>query len=108
MVTQSLVGRFEDARGMATLDLRSDGRFSYAGVWSGYESTLVEGTWSQRAGYLFLTGAGSMRSCTQRFSERPFEAIFSTQADGSVVSVTGAPEWSLLATKEPLLPISVR
>jgi hypothetical protein len=88
------------------LELKEDGTFSYQGTWSGYELTMVSGTWSQRDGYVHLTGTGSMRADFGRFSDRAFDATFSRREDGAVVSETGAPGWSLLDTREPLWPVA--
>ncbi|MHB8377383.1 MAG: hypothetical protein ACYDEB_10570 [Dehalococcoidia bacterium] len=103
--TDGLAGRFRDADQKAELELRADGSFSFHGIWSGYEVTIVDGTWSRREAYIHLTGTGSMHADFGGFSHASFHATFLLRDDGSVVSETGAPGWSLLATREPLRPI---
>jgi hypothetical protein len=91
-----LGGRFRDTRGYAELTLDADGTFGYHGIWSGYEMTIVQGTWTQHGTDIVLKGSGSMASDTIGFDEREFDATFSLGEDGSLVGKTPLPGWSLL------------
>ena len=85
--------------------MKEDGTFSCHGMWSGFEWTSVGVTWSQRGVYVHLTGVGSMHADFGGFSDRAFETRFSLLPDGALVSGEGAPGWSLLDNREPLLPV---
>jgi hypothetical protein len=83
------------------LYLRPDGRFLFAGYWSGYERSVAAGIWTRRGNEVHLKGHGQLSTDSIPGPDGgPFERVLTVEGSHSTPSLVAATElqgWSLLS-----------
>lgn len=92
--------------GFLVLYLRPNGRFLFAGYWSGYERSAAAGRWVRQGVEVRLDGRGRVATDAIPGPEgRRFERIFAIQDTNhtpSLIASNALAEWSLLNWTGPL------